>query len=936
MLKKLLTLIPFICLFLNSLQAQCPALDSVRERIIFLSGHSNALPPHDQLLELIHDGEIIKTCSFRDSSLEALLLQRIGVMHYFLGDYLKAIYFTIQSLKTFPKEKGHSAENLPRIVNDYSNLADYYDGLGRIPDKMKAIDSCIVISVRFKFVNTNYLAQLTEKVDYLLDIGDYDKSYTYARLGEQTTEGLSKDPDMLLFYVNFFNKEISSLINLKSYPAAESLINKNMQKIRTIAKNDLGAFLEQYAELQVQNGNHQMAARYFDEALQAYRHMKFYLGCFEVMENMGYLLYFKENKDFAQAIACYQKALGYRNGIPRSALKNFELLNLYTNFADVYVRQGRFDSAFSYFQLAFDQLKPGSDESDLLKVSLDSLIAYKKINFLTALVIDKGDACLIKWKTDPSKASLKETEQIYRIADLLLEKIKTQQTEITSKLFWRQDSRRLYEHAIEACYLDNDPEDAYYFFERSRAVLLNDQLNQLSGIGNDEILAEAQVKLRILQLDNELGSLEPGSQRFRDLQLEILSQKQELDRLVNLIRDRNPMYYQSFLDTSFISLQAVRQNLLSDHQALLEMFCGDSAIYSVLITPGQTILSKINKTEYDNTSAKYNFYLSNASQLNNHFDDFIQTANHLYCLLFQNKPIPAGRIIISPDGPNIPFEALVVDHSKKIPEYFLNDHALSYTYSARYLLNHFSRPPLANGANFLGVAPVIYRPGFSLAALPESDLSLAEISSYFGDSRNLIAAEASKSNFLEQFSSYKIIQLYTHSFGNSARGEPVIYFSDSALYLSELIPVNKPSTQLIVLSACETGNGKLNVGEGVFSFNRGFASMGVPASVINLWAVDNQATYQLTELFYRFVADGFPTDIALQKAKLAFLKNASKEKSLPYYWAAPILSGKTDILSIKKNHLWRYLVFFGSILGLGIFGWVKWTGRRINIPPQTG
>ena len=104
---------------------------------------------------------------------------------------------------------------------------------------------------------------------------------------------------------------------------------------------------------------------------------------------------------------------------------------------------------------------------------------------------------------------------------------------------------------------------------------------------------------------------------------------------------------------------------------------------------------------------------------------------------------------------------------------------------------------------------------------------MEKISSYFPQARTLIESYASRNNFMKLFDGYRIIQLYTHSADSSSSGEPVIYFSDSALYLSELIPEKKPATRLIVLSACETGNGKLYQGEGIFSFNRGFAALGI-------------------------------------------------------------------------------------------------------------
>ena len=95
-------------------------------------------------------------------------------------------------------------------------------------------------------------------------------------------------------------------------------------------------------------------------------------------------------------------------------------------------------------------------------------------------------------------------------------------------------------------------------------------------------------------------------------------------------------------------------------------------------------------------------------------------------------------------------------------------------------------------------------------------------------------------------------------------------------YLSELLGENKPETRLIVLSACETGTGKLFKGEGIFSFNRGFAAMGIPSSVSNLWSVDDKSTYRLTELFYKWLALDIPVDLALQKAKIEFIETSSK------------------------------------------------------------
>jgi CHAT domain-containing protein len=67
-------------------------------------------------------------------------------------------------------------------------------------------------------------------------------------------------------------------------------------------------------------------------------------------------------------------------------------------------------------------------------------------------------------------------------------------------------------------------------------------------------------------------------------------------------------------------------------------------------------------------------------------------------------------------------------------------------------------------------------------------------------------------------------------------------------------------------------------GEGIFSFKSGFAALGIPSSVTNLWSVDDKSTYKITELFYKYLAKGLPLDIALQNAKKGIYTNRHKRK----------------------------------------------------------
>jgi CHAT domain-containing protein len=524
-----------------------------------------------------------------------------------------------------------------------------------------------------------------------------------------------------------------------------------------------------------------------------------------------------------------------------------------------------------------------------------------------------------KFKTTHDAGAARHGLLIYKTADLLLNRIRAGQSDLKSKLFWRTDSRRLYVHAIDACYLQHNIVDAFYFFERSRAVLLNDQLNEQHWLASDDISKRVQVSKKIIGLQQDIADITISPNRYKEIQNELFINIQEKQRLEELIRVKSPLYYQG-LDTTYITLDDVKTKLLKDHQAILEIFSGDSAVYILLITSRQNYFNRINKNEFDSMTRSYISYLSDRGLLNRDIGGFRKVSHRLYQLIFQQSIVPAGRIIISIEGSYFPFESLITDDNAKDPVYFLHEHAVSYTYSARYLMNEFSSGNTITNGNFLGVAPVKFTNAASLAPLTGSDGSLKIIERYLSHTRRLVAQNASRNNFLRSFSGYKVIQLYTHASDSIDGKEPVIYFADSSLFLSGLIPGDRPVTRLIVLSACETGSGKLYQGEGIFSFNRGFAALGIPSCIANLWSVDNIATYRLTEFFYKYLSMGEPPDVALQKAKLEFFNNASEENQLPFYWAPAILIGKTDPIHFKKSTHWIFLLFISGLTGFILFG----------------
>jgi MYXO-CTERM domain-containing protein len=95
-----------------------------------------------------------------------------------------------------------------------------------------------------------------------------------------------------------------------------------------------------------------------------------------------------------------------------------------------------------------------------------------------------------------------------------------------------------------------------------------------------------------------------------------------------------------------------------------------------------------------------------------------------------------------------------------------------------------------------------------------------------------------------------------------------------------------------VLSACETGLGEIEPGQGVYGLRRALVLAGVTTQIMSLWKVDDDATRALMTAFYARLSAGAAPARALRDAELSLARTASTAQ--PYYWAAFIASGASD------------------------------------------
>ena len=265
----------------------------------------------------------------------------------------------------------------------------------------------------------------------------------------------------------------------------------------------------------------------------------------------------------------------------------------------------------------------------------------------------------------------------------------------------------------------------------------------------------------------------------------------------------------------------------------------------------------------------------------------------------------------------IPFEVLKLSDGS----FLVENYNISYAGSVRLFLelkNEFFKYDSKN--DWAGFAPTYDPENKIMSAKNEID-DIAGLT----NGMKFVGNEAKKDTFLYHNQDYSVLHLAMHA---KIDNENPLYnrlvFEDGDLTSSEIYN-SRSKANMVVLSACNTGFGKIEKGEGVMSMARAFHFSGIPSIVMSLWKVPDKETKTIMFDFYRFLQKGKSKSEALRLAKLSFLKkNKNTALMHPYYWSGFVINGNADPIEIgNSTPIWWWILIALLLIGAAVFMYKK-------------
>lgn len=586
--------------------------------------------------------------------------------------------------------------------------------------------------------------------------------------------------------------------------------------------------------------------------------------------------------------------------------------------------QQKYDEAISSYQKALIANLPDFN-NESIETNPTQYNYYNGIQLLNSLMY-KAQGLEARHLGKTLKISdLQLAVRTLQTCDSLIDKLRQQTTNETDKITLGNIASEIYADGVRISHLLSQVsftnrysyrELSFYFSEKSKSAVLQEAISDANAksFANipAELLEEEKSLKAAMAMVNQKLAQKPSEEEEKYLRETAFHLNQSYVEFTKQLELKFPDYFNLKFNSSLPSVKQI-QELLDEHTALLSYFIDENAegsnrLYTYTVTRKSFVIKdQAIPTEYDKLLSGYRNSLYFSS-----LNTFIPTSRSLYRLLIPKGLPPAiNNLVILPAGRMsvIPFEALLTKAVsdvqsaafKNLP-YLIKEYSIRYEFSAGLLLQKkLSKEPLQITSARL-LAPISFPEKDNLNNLPGTELEVNEIAKLL-QTKNitcdvLISKQANETIVKEEdLKKFTLIHFATHGIVDEDNPELSRIFlqndseaEDGNLYSGEIYNLHL-NANLVTLSACQTGLGKISKGEGVIGLSRALVYAGAKNLIVSFWSVADESTAEFMTRFYQILLQnqGRTFTTGLREAKLKMIEQDTY--AAPYYWAPFILIG---------------------------------------------
>jgi CHAT domain-containing protein len=528
----------------------------------------------------------------------------------------------------------------------------------------------------------------------------------------------------------------------------------------------------------------------------------------------------------------------------------------------------------------------------------------------------------------------------YRRAIESLEGVRLEALTEDRKLGYWQSRADAFDQAVSLLYKSHQQSPlagfdarAFDYSERSRArafldLLAEAKIDLRQGLSPDARREERDIYQERIRINRALLAENLSRTRQAQLERELAATEERLREFQQRVRLENPVYAQ-IKHPEPVDVEEVKKDLLDDQSLMIEFLLGEKQSFAWAISRSECRMVALPARGIIEKAVRdYRRTISSPPKSEAAFADYRRRASHLYRLLL--KPVEkqihrAHKLIIVPDGilHYLPFESLTAGRAP-----LAETHAISYSPSASVLallgreyggerrdrleLLAYGNPIFSSrqlssksksGGERSDVVRSLYAErGVRFAPLPHTRREVEAIVSQYprNSAKSALGLEAAESRVKrEPLARYRRLHMATHGLiDERSPARSGLVFSlvgeseeDGVLQMSEIFNL-RLDAEMVVLSACRTGLGRIVRGEGIVGLTRAFLYARALSVVVSLWDVQDSSTAEFMKRFYRHLRKGRKNSDALRRARMDMIRSDILAYRHPYYWSAFVMAGR--------------------------------------------